>query len=291
MKFSLKQLLLVSLASWSTAQHYESPVEIDVESPSMCKTNSDGFGGRPLSTEIYKESPYYYELTITGTDTEAAISDLEIRIADYLLAESSLFDVCARRLKKVPSRSVRRLQPATGAVAITTRPDDLPYDDSKFEVFVVSSAESESRDSPSLFLVECSSSSDLPDGKTCVVVEGAYRVYFEEDSANTDAVMIQMNQAVKKGMDEDLFVGGDIENVEWTESPQPNNAGAVNNGESPTVRSVGDDGVNSTPIIVGASVGGLAAIGLITFYRRRSKGNDEDTFTAPPDGSATYATY
>jgi hypothetical protein len=116
-------------------------------------------------------------------------------------------------------------------------------------------------------------------------------VYFDEGSVNTDAVMIKMNQAVKKGMDEDAFVGSDIENVEWTESPQPNSAGAVTNGESPTVRSVSDNGVNSTPIIVGASVGGLAAIGLITFYRRRSKANDEDTFTAPPDGSATYATY
>ena len=138
MTFSLKQLLLVGLASWSTAQHFEPPVEIDVESPSMCKTNSDGFGGRPLSTEIYEESTYYYELTIAGTDTGAAVSDLEIRIADYLLAESSLFDVCARRLNKVPSRHVRRLQPATGAVAITTRPDDLPYDDSEFDVLVVS---------------------------------------------------------------------------------------------------------------------------------------------------------
>jgi hypothetical protein len=97
-----------------------------------------------------------------------------------------------------------------------------------------------------------------------------------------------MNQAVKKGMDSGFYVEGDIRNVEWTNSPVPNSAGAVNNGETDTVRSANKAGETSTPIIVGASVGGLAAIGLIAFYRRRSlKGNDEDTFTTPPGFSTT----
>jgi hypothetical protein len=136
MIFSLKQLLLVALASLSVAQHVESPEETDVESTSWCKTNSDGFGGKPITSDNYKENKYYYELTISGTDTEAAISDLEIRIANYLLAETSLFDGCARRLKSVTPRSFRKLQQG-GAVAITTRPDDFLYEDGKFGVFDV----------------------------------------------------------------------------------------------------------------------------------------------------------
>lgn len=133
MRFSLQQLLLVALgSSLCTARlHLDIPQEADVESPSLCKTSSDGFGGRPLDQESYEENIYFYELTFTGTDIDAAISDLEVRIADYLLSETSLFDICVRRLNSVKSPSSRKLQQG-GAVAITTRPDDFPYDDSKF---------------------------------------------------------------------------------------------------------------------------------------------------------------
>lgn len=119
------------------------------------------------------------------------------------------------------------------------------------------------------------------------MVEGAYRVYFEEGSAGSPAVMIQMNEAVEMGMDDGAFVEGNIRNVAWIESPQGKSVGAINNGNT-TVRSDGSNGSSTTPIVVGASVGAFALIGLLAFYRRRNtKNNDEDTFTTPPGGTTT----
>lgn len=135
MKYSLYELLLfVALAPVAClAQHFEDPEEIDVYSPSFCTTNSDGFGGRPIgqgqSVDL-SENTYFYELTISGEDVDSAIADLETRIADHLLSESGLFDICSRRLKAQKPTRLRKLQDG-GAVAITTRPDDFPYPDGK----------------------------------------------------------------------------------------------------------------------------------------------------------------
>jgi len=144
-------------------------------------------------------------------------------------------------------------------------------------------------DLPFSSLVECSTGSTPAEGQSCVVVEGAYTIYFAEGSVDNSAVMMRMNDAVRESMDSGEFAGGDINSVVWVESPQPNSAGAVKDS-SETIRSTPDDGVESMPIIVGASVGGLAAIALIAFYRRRSlKAQEEDTFMTPADGSSSYA--
>lgn len=119
------------------------------------------------------------------------------------------------------------------------------------------------------------------------MVEGGYGVFFDQGSVGVNALMMDINSAVQQGMDDGSFVGGDIESVDWTTSLQVNNAGAANTGESATVRSVNNDNGSSTPIIIGASVGGIVAVGLIAFYRRRNmKHSDEDTFTTPAGGSA-----
>lgn len=135
---SLFQLLLLCLLAISVApQHIQDPEEVDVESPEYCFTNEDGFGGRPISDESFSESTYFYELKMSGTDLSASVIDdiifeCELRIANYLLTETSYFTVCQnrRRVQVRKRQNVRRLQDAD-AVAITINPRDEPLDGCK----------------------------------------------------------------------------------------------------------------------------------------------------------------
>ena len=134
MKSQLQRVVVLGALALAccSAQHVELPEETNVESPSFCQTNSDGFGGRPIgqgSSVELSENTYFYELTINGDDVDSAISDVETRIADYLLAETGFFDICSRRLLK-KKRGLRKLQEG-GAVAITTNPDDYQFDDGR----------------------------------------------------------------------------------------------------------------------------------------------------------------
>ncbi len=115
------------------SQHIQDPEEMDVESPEYCVTNGDGFGGRPLTDEIFSESTFFYEIKMAGAAlSEASIDEIifecEQRIANYLLSETPYFTVCAnrRRLQLVNSLNVRRLQ--ADAVAITINPRDQPLE-------------------------------------------------------------------------------------------------------------------------------------------------------------------
>jgi hypothetical protein len=98
--------------------------------------------------------------------------------------------------------------------------------------------------------------------------------------------MESMNADVEAGMDDDTFTGGNIVKITWLDELPSTSTGDQSNeaDSSATVRSVNNDR-NSTPAIVGASVGGILAIGLLAFYRRRNMKADDDTLTTPPGGS------
>ena len=132
----LQFLFLSFLAISVVSQHVEDPEETDVESPSYCQVDDTGFGGRPLGDETYAENTFFYELTMTGENlSDGAIADnifeCEVRMANFLLAESPFFGECGsrRKLRVVTSQRARRLQ--GDAVAITTNPPDLPLDGCK----------------------------------------------------------------------------------------------------------------------------------------------------------------
>jgi hypothetical protein len=138
MKLQFQQLLLVSLAFCGQAVlHIEDPAEDNVVSPNFCKTNPDGFGGKPINDEEYSESSYFYELTVAGQNlpsdaTDAMIFEVEQRIADYLLSETNYFAVCGdrRRAKSISKPGLRRLQ-SDQAIAITINPPDEALDGGK----------------------------------------------------------------------------------------------------------------------------------------------------------------
>lgn len=112
---------------------------MDVDSPDFCKTNRDGFGGRPIDNEEYSESTFFYELTVTGQNlpedaTDTMIFEVEQRIADFLLTETRYFKVCGSRrraLSSISKSSLRRLQ-SDDAIAITINPRDEPLEGGKF---------------------------------------------------------------------------------------------------------------------------------------------------------------
>lgn len=264
MKLQLQQFLLFSLAFFGRAQHIEPPLETDVDSPDYCKTNQDGFGGQSITNEGYEESTYFYELTVKGQDlpedaVDTMIFEVEQRIADFLLSETNYFAICAdrRRVKSISNPNLRRLQ-GSEAIAITINPRD--------EMLVG---------------VECTEST-VNAGETCIVVDGAYRVYFAEGAVDTISTMESMEADVEAGMDDGQFTGGNIVQVTWLDDSDGSEA---NGGESGGVSAADNSNGSSTPAIVGASVGGILAIGLIAFYRRRNMKADDDTLTTPPGGS------
>ena len=126
----------------------------------------------------------------------------------------------------------------------------------------------------------------VPAGSTCMVIEGAYRVYFEEGAVDTSSTMSSMESDVEAAMGDDVFVGGTIEKVTWIGDELPSSPTGDEANEPDTVEPANNDDVaSSTPAIIGASVGGILAIGLLAFYRRRNVKTDDDTLTSPPGGS------
>lgn len=285
MKLQLQQFLLFSLAFFGRAQHIEPPLETDVDSPDYCKTNQDGFGGQSITNEGYEESTYFYELTVKGQDlpedaVDTMIFEVEQRIADFLLSETNYFAICAdrRRVKSISNPNLRRLQ-GSEAIAITINPrDEMLVGGKSFLSYTFGNR------FPSLklfFLVECTEST-VNAGETCIVVDGAYRVYFAEGAVDTISTMESMEADVEAGMDDGQFTGGNIVQVTWLDDSDGSEA---NGGESGGVSAADNSNGSSTPAIVGASVGGILAIGLIAFYRRRNMKADDDTLTTPPGGS------
>lgn len=129
---------------------------------------------------------------------------------------------------------------------------------------------------------ECTET-EVSDGETCIVLEGAYRVYFEDGAVGTSDTMANMDSQVENGMDNDSFIGGDILKVTWLDSLEDPAPDQPSGADSVPVEPL-DDEVRSasTPAIVGASVGGIMGLGLLAFYRRRTlKTSDDDTFTTP----------
>ena len=139
MKVQLPQFIFLALAFCVKAQHFEAPQETNVDSPAwsqesdtdstVCKTNKDGFGGQTISNEAYSESTFFYELLVAGQNlpddaVSAMIFEVEQRIADFLLSETTYFGMCGTDAVRRRTRSsLRRLQ-NEGAIAITINPPD-----------------------------------------------------------------------------------------------------------------------------------------------------------------------
>ena len=120
-------------------------------------------------------------------------------------------------------------------------------------------------------------------GQTCLVVEGAYRVYFEQGAVGINDAMQSMNAQLEEGMGEGVFEGDNIVQVTWKENlDDPNTDDTPSGAESPTVPSGSTVSNSNAPAIIGASVGGILALGMVALYRRRNlKATDDDTFTTP----------
>eukprot|EP00934_Nitzschia_sp_Nitz4_P006063 Nitzschia sp. Nitz4//scaffold3_size479765//119425//120279//NITZ4_000051-RA/size479765-augustus-gene-0.12-mRNA-1//1//CDS//3329550611//6053//frame0 len=257
MKFASVASLLILASAQANERHHSGPEETDVESPAYCTTNSDGFGGIPVTDAMVDETlTTYYELTYSS-DSNSSVAELILQveqgIANYLLSESDSFSALCGDSSQHASFAGASPQ----AISIT------PLDS-------IASG------------VECESAAT--EGTECVVIEGGFMVYFDEDATDIDSTVESIMIDVETAMDEGSLVSGDIVSVTWRDGLEPSTPGDAATGGD-TVRTVNDDNGSNTAIIVGASVGGILVLGLAAFYRRRVKTADDDTLTTGFPGS------
>lgn len=140
-----------------------------------------------------------------------------------------------------------------------------------------------------MFAVPCEEVVSPPvEGQSCAIIDGAFTVFYEAGTANADQTSEKIESDVQEGMDLGKFDGGDISSVTWIDELESRSPGGneINEGENVSVQPVNPDRNGSTPVIIGASVGCLLAIGLLAVYRRRSlKNNEDDILTEGPGGS------
>lgn len=273
MKSILQFFLFLSSSVPIGARHYALPEETDVESPPfvVCETDEFGFAGIPLSDESNSTIRFNYAVKYFSTNNlDDIIFETERRIANHLLAETTNFQGCGNRRRAqsiftggLRSSGHRRLQ--AKAVAITVNPPDFDTEISCDE-FVAPAV----------------------DGQSCAIIDGAFTVYFDADLTSEGEITQNIKADVQEAMDLGKLDGGEITTVSWIDSIESRSppSNEINEGETVPVQPVDSERNGSTSVIIGASVGGLLAIGLLAFYRRRSlKNGEDDIFTAGPGDS------
>jgi hypothetical protein len=254
-----KALLFSTLLSLARAQdddlvgHFEAPDEQNVVNvPSLCFTNGQGFGG--TLTEDFVTVTYYYEMEYIdgGASAEDIISSFEIDSTNFIL-QSDLFDL--------PCSQVTTRQGMNSAQGISANPEDEPLEG-----------------------VECSEIEVVANGSTdCVVVSGAFQVYYTDDGSSTEELEAAFKNKIEEGINagEVTFSHPDLREVVAVPKPS-SDSGPGDSAITPNDITANPDGDgNSTPVIIGATVGALLVIGAAALYRRRQQGNNDETAFTP----------
>jgi len=243
-----KALLLSAMVFMAHAEdddlvHFSAPLEEDVPIVSIpCFANENGFGGSITDTSFSVE--YYYEMVYRsgGDSAEALVGSFEKDSTNFLL-QSDLFES--------PCNEVVARQ-AGAAHGISANPSDQPLEG-----------------------IPCTSVSGDPATATeCVVVSGAFEVFYIDDGSGPDALKAQFETAVEEGINNGEVSISSPDIVEVTVVPDPT---TKDRGQDPAVEPEGivanpDDDGNSTPVIIGAVVGGVLIVGAIALYKSRQAG-------------------
>jgi len=238
--------------------HFQAPDENDVVIvPVPCFANEDGFGGSRTESSFTAE--YYYEMVYRsgGDSAEEVIASFEKDSTNFIL-QSDLFSS--------PCSEVEQRQ-ANSAQGISARPDDQ-----------------------ALQGISCSSiSGDAAAGTDCLVISGAFEVFYDDNGSGSDALKQQFEEAIKNGINNGGVTISHPDIVEVEAVPDP--TGNVRDkddavGPSNISAGPGDDG-NNTPLIVGATVGAVLIIGAAALYRSRQAGASASSAAAPASGADT----
>jgi len=266
MKQIIRALLLssiLSLAHASTdddiALHFEAPGEDNVVIFTPCFANEDGFGG--VRTESSFTAEYYYEMVYKTGDTsvEEIVLSFERDSTNFIL-QSDLFDGPCSEIQ-------RRQASGGGAQGISARPDDQPLQG-----------------------IQCSSISSDDAGTDCIVMSGAFEVFY--DGGDSDALKQQFEESITNGINNNGKNNGvDISNpniVEVAAVPNPttNKRDPDDSNNQTDISSTPEEGGNSTPLIIGATVGAVLVVGAAALYRSRQAGANSPSDGAAPEGGA-----
>ncbi|CAJ1894691.1 unnamed protein product [Cylindrotheca closterium] len=243
-----KALLLSAMVSMASAvdddiSHFESPLEEDVPIVSIpCFANADGFGGSITDTSFTVE--YYYEMVYRegGDPVDDLVGSFERDSTNFLL-QSDLFES--------PCNEVIARQ-AGAAHGITSNPPDVALDG-----------------------IPCTTiSGDDAVATECVVVNGAFEVFYIDDGSGSEALEAQFKAGIEEGINNGSVSISNPDIVEVAAVPDPE---STPRGQDPAVTPEGivanpDDDGNSTPVIIGAVVGGVLIVGAIALYKSRQAG-------------------
>lgn len=245
-----KALLLSAMVSMANAatddditSHFSAPLEEDVPIVEIpCFANENGFGGAITDTSFKVE--YYYEMVYRtgGSDVDSIVASFEKDSTNFLLQSDLFVSPCS----EVIARN------AGSALGISANPTDEDLDG-----------------------IECSTlSGDAAQATDCVVVNGAFEVFYSDDGSGPEVLKEEFEQAIKNGINSKSILISNPEIVEIAAVADPTGTGR---GEDPAINPeniVGnpDDTGNSTPVIIGAVVGGVLIVGAIALYRSRQAG-------------------
>lgn len=237
--------------------HFEAPEEQDVVNPpALCLANREGFGG--VLTNDFFVVEYYYEMeydTTGGASVEDMIASFEQDSTNFVL-QSNLFDL--------PCSQVVARQGFTPAEGISANPLDEALEG-----------------------IACTEI-EIPENSStdCVVVAGAFQVYYIDDGTSTAPLEAQFQKEIEDGINNGLlsFSHPNIKEIVAVPDPTANNGGGDQiNTPDDIQTNPGNDG-NNTPVIIGATVGALLIVGAAALYRRKQLSNPADT---PDPASAT----
>jgi hypothetical protein len=247
-----KALLLTAMVSMANANpdddlfiggHFSAPLEEDVPIVEIpCFANENGFGGEITDSSFTVE--YYYELVYrTGGDTvDDIVTSFEMDTTNYLLQSNLFVSPC----KQVVARQ------AGSAMGISANPPDEDLEGIPCTVI----------------------SGDDSIGTSCVVVSGAFEVFFSDPVNGENGLKQRFKTAIENGINEDklLISHQDIVEVEAVPDPNGTNPGSDPVNEPENIVGNPDEDGNTTPVIIGAVVGGVLVVGAIALYRSKQAG-------------------
>ena len=131
-------------------------------------------------------------------------------------------------------------------------------------------------------IVACSSTDTSGSGTSCVVVAASFQVY--TDDSDNSALQAEFEETIEESINE-----GDVEytnpaivSVTVVDEPGSNSGNSANKGQI----NQGGGSANTTPVIIGATVGAVLILGAVALYRRRRTGStDETAFSQPTTAS------
>jgi len=246
-----KAIILAAMVSMGNAQtpdddlalHFDAPIEEDVPIVAIpCFANEDGFGGAITDTSF--TITYYYEMIYRsgGDDPETLISSFEKDSTNFLLQSDLFVSPCS---EVVPRQG-------GGAQGISSNPPDEALEG-----------------------LPCGTlSGNDAQGTSCVVVNGAFEVYYLDDGSGADGLKQKFENSIKNGVNDGKLAIShpDIVEVEVVSDPT-GTSGTKDPVEKPdNIIGNPDEDSTTTPIIIGAVVGGVLLVGALALYKSRKSG-------------------